>query len=81
MSEKRHMVLDIEGFLLNHNRVSDYEKLFCDDNGAFMDGRRAKLELLERLRRGDKYLPFGDCEGFSTQTGCPGHPIVTGAQS
>ena len=75
MSKIVHMCLDIRGFLLNHTRKRDFEHMFRHDDGRLMSADEAKAELLNHLAMGRKVLPFGDCEGFSYETGCPGHEV------
>ena len=73
MSKTVHMCVDIEGVL----RWSDRElaKLFTADNGATMRGHYVRDWLKLQLAQGKRVLPMGKpCEGFSYETGCPGHP-------
>ena len=69
------MALDIRGFLMNNTRKRDYAHMFRHDDGRLMTPDEAKAELLNQLAMGRKLLPFGECEGFSYETGCPGHPV------
>lgn len=44
-----------------------------------IDGRRGTADevwqcLADELARGRRVLPMGKCDGFSYETGCPGHP-------
>jgi hypothetical protein len=44
-----------------------------------MPADEAKRELLNQLAMGRKVLPIGDCDNFSYETGCPGHPGTANA--
>lgn len=70
-----HLSLDIQGFLMNHTRKSDYARMFKHDDGRPMSATEAKTELLNQLSMGRKLLPCGKCDGFSYETGCPGHVV------
>lgn len=71
-----HVCLDIQGYLTNHTRKRDYAKLLRRDDGTVMEADEAKRCLVRELSLGKKVLPFGEpCEGFSFETGCPGHPV------
>jgi hypothetical protein len=76
MSRHFHVSLDIQGFLLHHSRMRDYAGMFHRDDGSLMPPAEAKAELLRQLSMGRKMLPYGECEGFSYETGCPGHPVT-----
>ena len=71
-----HVCLDIQGYLQNHTKKSEYAKLFRKDNGTLMSADEAKRYLLDQLALGRKVLPFGECDGFDFETGCPGHPVA-----
>jgi hypothetical protein len=73
------MALDIQGFLMNHTKKRDYERMFRRDDGRYMTATEAKATLLSELASGKRMLPFGDCDGFDFQTGCPGHPVEESA--
>jgi hypothetical protein len=50
--------------------------MFKDDKGGFLDADAAREALLDNLEAGHKYLPVGPaCDGFSYETGCPGHDV------
>ena len=74
MATSYHMALDVRGWLMNHPRKRDYEKMFRHDDGRFMTPDEAKAELLRHLESGRRLLPYGKCDGFNFSTGCPGHP-------
>lgn len=66
-----HMCIDIGGLL---NR-SDFElaRLFTD-KGQKQPGALVRQWLKLEQARGHKVLPLGKpCDGFSYETGCPGH--------
>lgn len=68
-----HMCIDIAGVLRWPDR--DLAKLFTDD-GIKRPGSYVRDWLKLQLALGKRVLPFSDCpcEGFSYETGCPGHP-------
>ncbi len=74
MAKAIHVSLDIRGALMNYT-ARDYKGMFRHDDGSPMTWREAKLTLLDELAKGRRYLPFGVCEGFDYQTGCPGHEL------
>ncbi len=66
------MCVDIAGVL----RWSDKELqgLFSADDGSRRPGREVRDWLRLQLAHGKRVLPMGEpCDGFSYQTGCPGH--------
>lgn len=68
MSTTHHCCLSIVGTLATTKNI----KCFFDN----VDEGRAYLK--QCLAEGKKVLPIGDpCEGFSYETGCPGHPTAT----
>lgn len=75
MATKRHMSLSVRGVLTNWND-KDLCGVFTYDDGREMSSREAKVFLLEELAKGRLKIPCGDlCEGYSYQTGCPGHEV------
>ena len=71
-----HVCLDIQGMLMNYTLKRDYIGLFKHDDGRPMSADDAKRELLRQLSLGRKVLPFGDCDNFSYEDGCQGHPDI-----
>jgi hypothetical protein len=72
----KHVCLDVAGFLAQ----SDRELRRClrsitrGDGSRFPDVRALRAAFLEELAQGHKVIPMGKpCEGFSYETGCPGH--------
>jgi len=68
-----HLCQDIEGAILNWSA-----KTWCAV-GKYnnMTAREVKRMFIQYLREGKKVLPIsGECEGFSYETGCPGHDVV-----
>lgn len=80
-SKTIHLGLDIEGALRNKS-FDGFTK-----DGKSLSRREAEDGLFEMHGRGIKMMPMGDCDSFSDQTGCPGHPkpridwIVIGGES
>lgn len=71
-SRKIHLCISIQGILDQHKR----KKIKClvHENGRPMTDPEAREFLAECLAEGKLVLPMSDeCEGFSYQTGCPGH--------
>lgn len=69
-----HLCMDVAGFLANNTRKRDYRNMFRHDDGRFMTPDEAKRNLLNCLAEGKRFLPFGECDSFDYQKGCPGHP-------
>jgi hypothetical protein len=70
-----HVCQDIEGALLNW-KDRDYPRNLSRDDGRPMTAAEGRAFLVQCLREGKNVLPFGPpCEGFSYQTGCPGHEV------
>lgn len=67
-----HMCLDIRGALRWPKRM--LKGMFRDDDGRELGAEEARERLMDELAKGRRVLPYGDCEGFDYQTGCPGHP-------
>lgn len=66
----RHTCVSIEGILSSWNN-RDIARLF---GRSVKDITEIKRVLIDYLINGIKVLPLGEkCEGWSDQTGCPGH--------
>lgn len=75
-SYTHHMCVSIEGVLCWPTQKLN--KLFTNDDGTKPRGSQARDWLKLQLAQGKKVLPMGKaCEGFSYQTGCPGHIVPT----
>ncbi len=73
MSRTIHCCLDVRGALKNMTR-RQLADLFRHDDGSRATSDEAKEHLMDAISKGYQVLPFGPpCEGFSYQTGCPGH--------
>jgi len=69
-----HMTVCIEGVLRWPDK--DLRNLFRDEHGNKKSGRCVRDWLRLQLHNGKKVLPLGEpCEGFSYETGCPGHAV------
>jgi len=72
-----HMCQSVEGPLLNWT-TRDWKqatKWMTRDDGSKMTAMELKAAFVELLGEGKKVIPLGKpCEGFSYETGCPGHP-------
>lgn len=70
-----HMCLDIRGAL--RWPKTRLRGLLTDEDGRPATADQAREWLLDRLGEGKRVLPLGEaCEGFSYETGCPGHEEV-----
>ena len=69
MSRHIHLSLDIRGAI--HNR--DGWKSVSAKDGRKLTKAEAVEWLMDRLAEGKRVLPFGPCDGFDYQKGCPGH--------
>jgi hypothetical protein len=48
--------------------------MFAYQNGQKLSGKEVREVLYDELAKGRKVIPMGEpCEGFSYDTGCPGH--------
>ena len=73
-----HMCIDIAGCL---RRISEGDKslacAFTDEDGRPMITTVLLAQLQSLLDDGKRVMPMGEpCEGFSDETGCPGHPSI-----
>jgi hypothetical protein len=69
----RHMSVNIQG-LLNHLKGKRDSPM--EHNGRNLSAKEARAYLKECQKKGWKYIPTGDCEGFDHfEHGCPGHEI------
>lgn len=80
MSEPRvktiHVHLDARGAFTNF-RKREWRNVVKDEEGRYLTPDEVKEWLLDQIAQGKKALPFGEpCEGFSYETGCPGHQAV-----
>lgn len=64
-----HMRQSVEGAL--RNRAFDH---FQHDDGREMSGELAEHLLTELLAKGVKFIPCGECDNWSPNEGCLGHP-------
>lgn len=78
-----HMAQGIEGPLMNW-KTPDWKrfaKACTSMDGRPMTHEQVKAEFLKMHAKGWKVFPIGEpCEGFSHQTGCPGHPMPEGEE-
>lgn len=75
---KRHMAVNIQGFLENYRRRS-MKVLIINDDGTPMTDSEARQYLYDHLKQGHSLLPMcseKDCPDFDYfGGGCPGHDI------
>lgn len=76
-----HMCLDIRGAL--RWGKSQLKGMFTDDTGRALSADEAREHLYDCLAKGWRVIPLTPqpCEGFSYETGCPGHPLLTPADT
>lgn len=55
-----------------------YAGAFSDEQGRTLSWDEAQSYLFDCLAKGWKVIPLtsNPCEGFSYQTGCPGHEVT-----
>jgi hypothetical protein len=70
----RHMSCNIAGLIRNTGKKS-MKGFFTLDNGKDCTDKEARDYLAECQTKGWRLVPFGKCEGFDYQTGCPGHEV------
>ncbi len=75
MTTRMHMSLDVRGALRWPQRR--LANMFRRADGSYASAYEAVEFLFDQLAAGHKVLPLGECEGFSFETGCPGHDEVT----
>lgn len=83
---RRHICLNVRGFLRNSKFPKDYRDMFEDDNGDTLSAYRARDFLLVHVAKGHVVIPCSHncgnpckqpgCTGFDhAGGGCPGYPI------
>jgi len=82
VSRRIHCCLSVEGWLSRAARSTKAERKrmaygMIDDAGRPLGFEQAYEAMLQELAQGHRMLPVGKaCEGFSYETGCPGHEIA-----
>jgi hypothetical protein len=71
------MCYNIQGILRWPDK--DLRKMFTDESGNHPPAKLIRDQLKLWLNEGRRVMPLGECEGFSYQTGCPGHEEVKNA--
>jgi len=67
-----HMCQSISGALRNWDKKT--WEIVARDNNMTVNAVKEKFRIWEF--EGKKVIPFNEpCEGFSYETGCPGHPV------
>lgn len=75
MTRSIHICLDVRGCIHNGEWRRSMVGCCTDATGRKLTAREILDELLDHVAAGHKVIPFGEpCEGFSYETGCPGHP-------
>lgn len=74
MTRTIHICLDVRGCIHNGEWRRSLVGSCTDDGGRKLTAREILDALLDHVAQGHKVIPFGKpCEGFSYETGCPGH--------
>jgi hypothetical protein len=69
-----HIALSVKGTLRQPDSM--LRGLVTLDDGREATPHQARQWLRIQQMKGRKLVPFGEpCDGFSYETGCPGHPI------
>jgi hypothetical protein len=68
VSRHIHLSMDIRGAI-----QGDGWRALTAKDGRRLTKADAIGWLMDQLVEGKRVLPMGPCEGFSYQTGCPGH--------
>jgi hypothetical protein len=78
MSRVLHVCLDVKGAL--RWSTSQLRGMLSRPDGSRATTDEVREYLLEQLAQGRRVLPMADdCEGFSYETGCPGHEDAAAA--
>lgn len=79
MTKSFHMGLSVRGALRNlclNPKTSILGSASDSKTGRKLSKGEIFDELCDHLAAGHKVIPFsGHCEGFSYETGCPGHEV------
>jgi len=68
-----HMCIDLRGVLRNF-RPHEWRGCVTRDDGTVLTPAQVREYFMDELSKGRTVVPFGKpCEGFSYETGCPGH--------
>lgn len=74
---RRHMSMNIAGFLRHHAKKNSWAGYFNNEDGIEMTDREAREFIQQCLAKGWKKIPLGHCDGFDYfGGGCPGHTIT-----
>lgn len=70
-----HCCVDVRGCLEGPKRML---RGMFSENGKTLTPNQARAYLLDELAQGHLVLPMSNppCEGFSYETGCPGHDVA-----
>lgn len=72
MKRRIHMCLSLSGALKNWDKRT-WSSVAKDNN---MSVSELKDEFIKMIAEGKKVIPMHEeCEGFSYETGCPGHEV------
>lgn len=76
MTRTIHVCLDVRGCIHNGEwRRSLVGACYDSKTSRKLTASEILDELLDHVAAGHKVIPYGNpCEGFSYETGCPGHP-------
>jgi hypothetical protein len=78
---KRHMRMNLRGFLRNTPFPRGFVGVFQHDDGRSMTPNEAHDEVCDHIAKGHNFIPLGTCDNFDyVEHGCLGHPDDTPAQ-
>ncbi len=69
-----HLCINLRG-VLRHFKPHEWRGCVTRDNGSVLTTDEVREYFMDELSKGRRVIPLGKpCEGFSYETGCPGHP-------
>lgn len=72
MKRQVHVCQSVQG-ALNNWKKAEWTAV-AKENGLSIDALKERFRIMDF--EGKKVIPIGDpCEGFSYETGCPGHEV------
>lgn len=70
---RKHLCMDLRGFLKGARFPREYRGAFRDDDGRLLTPEEARDRLIDELAKGTRFLPVGTCDNFDPKWGCLGH--------
>jgi hypothetical protein len=73
---RTHMCINVRGAVRNF-RPHEWRDCVTTDDGRVMTPSEVLEYFIDEIAKGRRVIPLGEpCEGFSYETGCPGHDEV-----